>query len=43
VKQETLRLESKQRRQWEELKAKNEAIIKELEQVYVRYVYNGQP
>jgi len=35
MKQETLRLEKKQTRQMTELKAKNEAIIKELDQVYV--------
>ena len=35
MKKETLRLETKQTRQMSELKAKNEAIIKELDQVYV--------
>jgi len=35
MKQETMRLEKKQTRQMTELKAKNEAIIKELDQVYV--------
>jgi len=35
MKKETLRLETKQSRQVTELKAKNEEIIKELEQVYV--------
>ena len=37
MKKETLRLETKQTRQMTELKAKNEAIVKELDEVYVRY------
>ena len=39
MKKETLRLEAKQTRQMTELKAKNEAILKELEEVYVSYVH----
>jgi len=35
MKKETLRLETKQTRQMTELKTKNEAILKELDQVYV--------
>ena len=35
MKKETLRLENKQTRQTSELKAKNESIVKELEQIYV--------
>jgi len=38
MKNETLRLEQKQTRQTSELKAKNEAIVKELDQVYVSWV-----
>ena len=37
MKNETLRLEKKQTRQTSELKAKNEAIVKELDQVYVSW------
>jgi len=37
MKNETLRLEQKQTRQTSELKAKNEAIVKELDQVYVSW------
>jgi len=35
MKKETLRLETKQTRQMAELRAKNEAIIKELDEVYL--------
>jgi len=39
MKQETLRLEAKQTRQMTELKAKNDASVKELDQVYVSFVF----
>ena len=35
MKKETLRLEARQTRQMTELKEKNEAVLKELEDVYV--------
>lgn len=41
MKKETLRLETKQTRQMSELRSKNEAIVKELEEVYVSACTNS--
>ena len=38
MKAEQLRQELKHKKQWDDLKAKNEAALKELEQLQVRYL-----